>query len=699
MLAVVDWSWQHLTPARQSALTLLSAFDGGATLQAVCALLGGAPPDTAAALDDLVAISVAYVRQGSSGRSRYHAFEPVREFVLSRLDTTARPALQQQQLQAMRAWAHGLGHAPALDAFRDELPNLLSALATAQSGDQPGLALQLALDDKGTTTFAAGTTVRGHSGTIGGAIFVDGTPTLVNDGTFNADVAGGTINISRTPLTNNGLLRAQAGTMNASTALTGTGTPQVDATGVMNLAAGAKTQGTLVMGATGAALNLNTGNLTISSDYTNTGADPFGVQGQINAVANVINQASPLVNTPAINLGAVRVGAAAPNGTVSVSNVATAPPQAALNASIAPTTGPITASGSFSLLNPGGINNSSLVVGLNTGVAGNFTGANAGTATISLVSDANNVGGCSPNCQLNLASQVVNVEGKVYTQAISQLVTNAVDFGVVRVGDTVTARNITINNTAASTALNDTLQATLGGVGGPFTGSGTVAGIAAQGNGVIAVGLNTGVAGVYSPTGSVVFRSQNPDMADVSAGADGTVSIFAQVNNLANAEFDQVGGAGTLSQSGMNYLLDLGNVTIGQAIAALLRLDNDVGGPADVLSGGFNLAGADDFSYAGWNPLTGLAAGQATGNLGINWLASVLGLFTDTIVFNGVGTNASDTVGLAQTRMLTIRANVVAAPPPGGTVPEPSTLAPLLAAAAAGWAARRRNVAVAGSAS
>ena len=71
----------YLTPARQSALTLLSAFDGGATLQAVCALLGGAPPDTAAALDDLVAISVAYVRQGSSGRSRYHAFEPVREFV------------------------------------------------------------------------------------------------------------------------------------------------------------------------------------------------------------------------------------------------------------------------------------------------------------------------------------------------------------------------------------------------------------------------------------------------------------------------------------------------------------------------------------------------------------------------------------------------------------------------------------------
>ena len=42
------------------------------------------------------------------------------------------------------------------------------------------------------------------------------------------------------------------------------------------------------------------------------GSENFGVNGTISAVANVINQASPLLNTPSVNLGAVRVGAASP---------------------------------------------------------------------------------------------------------------------------------------------------------------------------------------------------------------------------------------------------------------------------------------------------------------------------------------------------------------------------------------------------
>ena len=99
-----------------------------------------------------------------------------------------------------------------------------------------------------------------------------------------------------------------------------------------------------------------------------------------------------------------------------------------------------------------------------------------------------------------------------------------------------------------------------------------------------------------------------------------------------------------------------------------------------------------DFGYSGWNPLAFLAAGQAGGNMNVNWLAGALGLFTDTIIFNGFGTNASDPLGLAQTRQLTIRANVINRVPPG-TVPEPGTLALLLGAAAAAGLARRRAVA------
>ena len=417
-----------------------------------------------------------------------------------------------------------------------------------------------------------------------------------------------------------------------------------------------------------------------------TNSESYGVAGAIQAVANVINQASPLVNTPSINLGSVRVGAAAPSAAVSVSNVATTAPQAALNASIASGGAPVTASGSFNLLNPGATNNSSLVVGLNTATAGNYTGANAGKATISLVSDAGNVGGCEPNCQLSLASQSVSVEGKVYTQAVGQLVTSTVDFGIVRVGDAVGARNITVQNTAAVTALNDTLRADLSGIGAPFGSAGIVAGVAAQGSGTIAVGLSTLSAGIFDQSGSLAFLSQNPDMADVAAGPSATVQVKAQVNNLANADFDLLAGVGILRQLGDQYVLDLGNIVIGSLINELLQLENAASGPADTLRGMFDLRTADDFVYTGWDAFTGLEAGSAVGGLRLAFNALNLGRFEDTIVFDGFGYNASDPEGLAQSRNLLIRANVV-----DGTVPEPGSAALALLAMLSLWLVNRRR--------
>lgn len=154
MLRVVEWSWLHLGVADRDRLTVLAVFAGGATLQALHDVefqaRGGIDSDgaaeVAAGLDDLVAASVAFVRDGSGGVGRYHAFEPVREYALNGLDEPRRAALRQQHLQAMLAWARRLGLTPALDPFRDELPNLLAALATAEASGQPALALRLALD-------------------------------------------------------------------------------------------------------------------------------------------------------------------------------------------------------------------------------------------------------------------------------------------------------------------------------------------------------------------------------------------------------------------------------------------------------------------------------------------------------------------------------------------------------------------------
>jgi hypothetical protein len=531
------------------------------------------------------------------------------------------------------------------------------------------------------------------------------------------------------------------------------------------------------------------------------GSENYGVAGTIQAVANIINQASPLINNTNISLGNVRIGAASPTQAVSIDNVATVAPQAALNATVS-AAAPITASGGFNLLAPGA-NNSSIVVGMQTGTAG----AKTGTATISFVSDASNVGNCAPNCQLNLASQNVNVSGavfrlanptlatptvsiatrvgdalptravtitntspdvyteglkvnvsstsgnaqgvsnianlaaqgsaaiqvglastatagitsgsvnlgfvstgagttgaadtaaqtatgtvtvngKVYTAAVGQLATPTVDFGIVRVGDVVGPRNVTVQNGAAATALNDTLHATLSGLSGPLSGNGSVSGIGAQASGNIAVGLNTLSAGIFNQNGTMGFLSQNPDMADISAGLDASVQVKAQVNNLANADFDLLAGIGVLQQFGNEYVLDLGNIVIGSLINELLRLDNNVTGPADTLRGMFNLTAANDFNYAGWNAFSGLDAGSAVGGLSVAVNAASLGQFQDTIAFDGFGYNASDPAGLAQSRNLVIRANVVDG---NNQVPEPRTMALVLVALAAMGLVRRRR--------
>ncbi|MDP1902018.1 MAG: choice-of-anchor D domain-containing protein [Rubrivivax sp.] len=419
------------------------------------------------------------------------------------------------------------------------------------------------------------------------------------------------------------------------------------------------------------------------------GSENYGVAGTIQAVGNVINQASPQVNNPTLNLGAVRVGAISPTGNVSVTNLATVEPQAALNASITPTSGPVTAGGNFNLLNPGGTDNTNLVVGLNTAVAGNYSGANAGTATIAFVSDASNVGNCAPNCQLNLAAQTVNVEGKVYTQAVGQVATGTVNFGIVRVGDTVSARNITVNNTAASTALNDTLRADLSGVAGPFSGNGTVSGINAQGSGTLAVGLNTGTAGIFSQSGTVDLSSQNPDMADVAAGAPASVSFLAQVNNLANAVFSLASGAGTLSGGGSHYTLDLGDVFQGSDLSSSLSLANLIAGPADDLTGAFDLTNLAGFVASGWN-LVDLEAGETETGLGLQYSALNLGGFSRSITFDANSFNTSQGAFALGRITIDILGDVIQQGG-GGNVPEPGTLALLMAAAAAGWMTRKHQ--------
>jgi hypothetical protein len=531
------------------------------------------------------------------------------------------------------------------------------------------------------------------------------------------------------------------------------------------------------------------------------GSAPYGVTGTIQATGNVINQASPQVATTTVNLGNVRVGAASPTQAVGVTNVATAAPQAALNASIS-AAAPISASGSFNGLAPGASNAGALTVGMDTSSAG----AKSGSATIAFVSDASNVGGCAPNCQLAigsqnvavsggvyrlanptlepktvtvaarvgdagtptalgitnaspdafterlnasfgtvssgfagsgaisglaagasssamgvgintaaagtytgtaqvnfvssgagttnapdaaLASQTVVLNGKVYTPAVAQVNTGSIDFGIVHKGDVVAARNVSVSNGAAVAAPNDLLVGSLGGAGGPFSASGTLAGVAAQASDTtsFAVGLNTANAGAFSGSATASFASHNADMSDKALGT-GTVTLKAQVNNFAALAVNRLGGAGTLTATAGGWTLDFGTLQLGSAgLMAELGILNSAVGPADLLNGSFAFGAGSGFTFDGFGPFAGIAAGAGRGGLDIAFGSAQLGDFSQTITISSFGTNASGYQGPSFDTTLMLRGTVTTV----AAIPEPETYLLMSAGLVAVWLARRRN--------
>src|SRR5690606_40975579 len=92
------------------------------------------------------------------------------------------------------------------------------------------------------------------------------------------------------------------------------------------------------------------------------------------------------------------------------------------------------------------------------------------------------------------------------------------------------------------------------------------------------------------------------------------------------------------------YTLDLGSILFGTGLHSVsLAVLNDVLGPADLLSGEFDLGLNDDFVLSGFDPFSDLGAGDFKEGLiaALDTDLLALGTYVDTIVLRSVGHNAS----------------------------------------------------------
>ncbi|WP_307706041.1 BTAD domain-containing putative transcriptional regulator [Streptomyces sp. V1I6] len=164
--AVVDWSWDLLTPEERAVLRRLSVFTGGCDLSAAEAVCPAPAPggsaaetgdvgDIAGVVGALVDKSLVVAEPAADGRMRYRLLETVAEYAAERLDEAGeRAGAERRHLVHYRELARttdprlrGHGQHAALALLRREYENLRTALrrAVAARDEHEALCLVLSL--------------------------------------------------------------------------------------------------------------------------------------------------------------------------------------------------------------------------------------------------------------------------------------------------------------------------------------------------------------------------------------------------------------------------------------------------------------------------------------------------------------------------------------------------------------------------
>ena len=486
----------------------------------------------------------------------------------------------------------------------------------------------LGLEGDTTLTIGSGVLVHGRRGYIGDALFAVGNQSIINNGTVNSD-GGESISIGVSgSLTNNGTLRAQSGSMEIQTALTGAGTLQVDSTGVLTLSNSLNRQGFLVMGAMGSTLNIGTQNLIVDSNYSNAASgsgNAFNKRAGITGTGLIVagGNAAQAISGAQVSNGAT------PTATLTIGNVRVG--STTLNYQVANTgtTGP-----SLRGAVQTSVNGANLTDGRLSGAGatpGNYTAGAPGSssANLGLTFSAAAAGALAPltGQVLNLRSNFDNIADQklsivlaagaaAYNVANPTLNTPSVVLAA-RVGDAAPVASIGLTNTSAD-SFTERLNASLGAVTAGFTGAGSaIVGLTAgsTSNG-LKVALNTSVAGSFAGTAGLNLVSSGvgtTGAADAALAAQ-SVALSGRVYTTAVAQLNS-----TTIDFGIVHRGDtvtMRGVSVTNA-AALTALNDTLNGSVSTTSTHFSASGGTGNLGAKATDASGLKVGINTTDAGV----------------------------------------------------------------------------------
>ena len=192
--------------------------------------------------------------------------------------------------------------------------------------------------------------------------------------------------------------------------------------------------------------------------------------------------------------------------------------------------------------------------------------------------------------------------------------------------------------------------------------------IAAGPSGNVAlITFSTAQAGVITGNTTLALTSDGNTVTGDTLGLTslGTISVAlsATVNNYATAALQAiVPTTARFSQSGATTTINLGTLQLGSAAATVsVAALNAAIGQADVLSGSFAISTPTGFTNTGFADFSGLAAGQSDSAPVVTLTTAQAGTFTETVVLQATGSNASGFSAAVTSQTLTVTG--VVAPP------------------------------------